>query len=234
MPSMLIPAAIGFGISSLSGGSRGGGGGSIQQVDKLTPEQEQLVAQLVGKAGTAIAGVTGATIPGMEFAPGGPSQLQQQAFGMAGQDISQMMAPVGQFAQEMFQQETIPGIMGALGAQGMARSSGAADILGRQGRNLSMGLAAQFAPMQFQQPGMMAGLGGIQRGIGEEQTQFGLQRFMAAAQEQDPRLGFIGPAFTSAYDTAVQQGFYQPNIGTQLLGAIGPGIGSYYGAQAGR
>ena len=122
--------------------------------------------------------------------------------------------------------------MGALGAQGMARSSGAPEILGRQARNLSLGMAAQFAPMQFQQPGMMAGLGGVQRGIGEEQTQFGLQRFMAGAPEQDPRLGFIGPAFTSAYDTAVQQGFYQPNIGTQLLGAIGPGIGSYFGAQA--
>ena len=172
-------------------------------------------------AGPAIGAVTEATIPGMEFAPGGASPLQQQAFGMAGQDIGQMMAPVGDYAQNMFQQETIPAIMGALGSQGMARSSGAADILGRQGRNLSMGLASQFAPMQFQQPGMMAGLGGMQRGIGEEQTQFGLQRFMAGTPEQDPRLGFIGPAFTSAYDTAVQQGFYSPGLGTQILGAIG-------------
>ena len=202
-------------------------GQSITQVEKLTPEQRRLVALLSGKARPAIEGITGATIPGMEFAPGGPSPLQQQAFGMAGQDISQLMAPVGDYAQNMFQQETIPAIMGALGSQGMARSSGAPEILGRQGRNLSMGLASQFAPMQFQQPGMMAGLGGLQRGIGEEQTQFGLQRFMAGAPEADPRLGFIGPAFTSAYDTAVQQGFFSPGLGTQLLsegGQIGMGM----------
>ena len=204
-------------------------GQSVQQVEKLTPEQQRLIALLSQKAGPAIQGVGGATIPGMEFAPGGPSQLQQQAFGMAGQDIGQLMAPVGDYAQNMFQQETIPAIMGALGSQGMARSSGAADILGRQGRTLSMGLAAQFAPMQFQQPGMMAGLGGLQRGIGEEQTQFGLQRFMAGAPEADPRLGFIGPAFTSAYDTAVQQGFFSPGLGTQLLQFGGNVLGGMAG-----
>ncbi len=196
-------------------------GQSVQQVEKLTPEQQRLIALLSSKAAPAIQGVGGATIPGMEFAPGGPSPLQQQAFGMAGQDISQLMAPVSQFAQQQFGQEYVPAIMGALGAQGMARSSGAPEILGRQARNLNLGMAAQFAPMQFQQPGMMAGLGGIQRGIGEEQRGFGLQRFMAGTPEQDPRLGFIGPAFTSAYDTAVQQGFMSPGLGTQLLGAGG-------------
>lgn len=224
--NFLVPAAIGFGASSLMGGGGGGGSsGSIQQVPKLTAEQEQLVALLGRTARPAISGVTGPTIPGMEFAPGGPSPLQQQAFGMAGQDISQMMRPVSQFTQQQFEQEYIPSIMGALGAGGMARSSGAPEILGRQARNLNLGMAAQFAPMQFQQPGMMAGLGGIQRGIGEEQRGFGLQRFMAGAPEQDPRLGFIGPAFTSAYDTAVQQGYYEPSIGSQLLGLGGSVLG---------
>lgn len=188
-----------------------------------------------GRAAPAIEAVGGATIPGMEFAPGGPSQLQQQAFGAAGAlpgmfapgegGISQAMAPVSQFAQTQFEEEYTPAIMGALGREGMARSSGAPEILGRQARNLNLGMAAQFAPMQMQaqlgMPGMMAGLGGQQRGIGEEQTQFGLQRFMAGAPEQDPRLGFIGPAFTSAYDTAVQQGFYQSGLGSQLLSAGG-------------
>lgn len=222
--SALIIGGSMVGASAL-GGRGGGGGGSIQQVPKLTPEQERLVALLGRKATPAIEAVTGPTIPGMQFAPSGPSPLQQQAFGMAGQDISQMMAPVSQFAQQQFGQEYIPAIMGALGAQGMARSSGAPEILGRQGRNLGMGLAAQFAPMQFQQPGMMAGLGGLQRGIGEEQREFGLGRFMAGAPEADPRLGFIGPAFTSAYDTAVQQGFYKPSLGSQLLGFGGSLLG---------
>jgi len=180
----------------------------------------------------------------MEFAPGGPSPLQEQAFGMMGQlpgmfegGIQQMMQPVGEFARQGFQQETIPAIMSALGAGGMARSSGAANILGREGRNLELGLASQFAPMQLQSqqmqmglPGMMAGMGGLQRGIGEEQTQFGLSRFMAGTPEQDPRLGFIGPAFTSAYDTAVQQGFMSPGLGTQLLAAGGSALGGYFGA----
>lgn len=235
----ILGGGAALGLGALSGGGGGGGGGGIQQVGKLTPIQEKLVALLGRQATPAISGVTGATIPGMEFAPGGPSGLQQQAFGMAGQlpgmfapgpgGISQAMAPVSEFAQQQFQQETIPSVMGALGAGGMARSSGAADILGRQGRNLGLGLAAQFAPMQFQgqmgMPGMMAGLGGMQRGIGEEQTQFGLQRFMQGAPEQDPRLGFIGPAFTSAYDTAVQQGYYKPSIGSQLLGFGGSLLG---------
>lgn len=190
------------------------------------------MALLTQKAAPAISGVGGATIPGMEFAPGGPSGLQQQAYGMAGQDISQMMRPVSDFAQNIFQQETIPSIMSALGAGGMARSSGAANILGREGRNLGMGMAAQFAPMQFQQPGMMAGLGEQQRGIGEEQTQYGLNRFMMGAPEADPRLGFIGPAFTSAYDTAVQQGFMSPGLGTQLLGAGSSAAGAYFGAMS--
>lgn len=222
MTALIIGGSM-LGASALGG--RGGGGGSVQQVEKLTPEQQRLVALLTGKAAPAISGVQGATIPGMQFAPGGPSPLQQKAFGMAGQDISQMMRPVSQFAQQQFEQEYTPAIMGALGAHGMARSSGAPEILGRQARNLNLGMAAQFAPMQFQQPGVMAGLGGLQRGIGEEQTQFGLQRFMAGAPEADPRLGFIGPAFTSAYDTAVQQGYYKPGIGSQLLGFGGSLLG---------
>lgn len=228
-------------------------GQSVQQIEKLTPEQQRLVSLLAGRAAPAIERVPmRATVPGMEFQPGGPSQLQQQAFGQMGalpgqmefdpSQIESAMAPVGEFARQGFQQETIPSIMGALGTEGMARSSGAAGILGREGRNLELGLAAQFAPMQYaglqaslgrqmQIPGMTAQMGQVERGIGEEQRQFGLQRFMAGAPEASPRLGFIGPAFTSAYDTAVQQGFYAPGVGTQLLGALGGAAGGYYGAR---
>lgn len=220
-------------------------GQKTQQVSKLTKEQERLVNLLAKQAIPAVSGVQGPTVPGMEFAPGGPSPLQQQGFDLAGQmpgmfapgpgGISQAMAPVADFANMNFRQQTIPSIMGALGAQGMDRSSGAAQMLGREGRNLNLGMASQFAPMQMQgqmgMPGMMAGLGQQQRGIGEEQTQFGLQRFMGAAPEQDPRLGFIGPAFTSAFDTAVQQGQYSPGVGSQLLGALSGGLGGYFGSR---
>lgn len=190
----------------------------------------------------AIQGVGPATVPGMEFAPGGPSGLQQQAFGLAGQlpgqmqfdpsQITSAMKPVGDYAMNLFQNRIAPDIMSSLGGAGVARASGAATELGRAGESLASGISAQFAPMQFgaqqaalgrqfQLPSLIGGLGGQQYGIGEAQRQFGLDRFMAKAPEADPRLGFIGPAFTSAYDTAVQQGFYKPGLGTQILGAFG-------------
>ena len=102
-------------------------GQSVQQVEKLTPEQQRLIGLLTKAAGPAIGRVEGATIPGIEFAPGGPSPLQEQAFGMAGQlpgmfegGIQNIMQPVGEFARQGFQQETIPAIMGALGAAAIA------------------------------------------------------------------------------------------------------------------
>ena len=232
-------------MGCFSGGVKGQ---SVQQVSKLTPEQQQLVSLLTQQAAPAISGITGATIPGMEFAPGGPSPLQQQAFGLAGQlpqqmafdpsQITQQFQPTADFARQGFQQETIPAIMSALGFGGGARSSGAANILGREGRNLELGLASQLGQQQFgaqqaalgrqmQIPGMVGQMGGVQQQFPEAQRQFALQQFMAGAPEADPRLGFIGPAFTSAYDTAVQQGFYSPGLGSQILGALG-GAGAAY------
>jgi hypothetical protein len=216
------------------------------QVDKLTPAQTQLVAQLAGKAGPAIAGVTGATIPGQEFAPGGPSALQQQAFGLPGfgqaqqafqgsfdpSAIAQNFQPTADFARQGFREQTIPSILGALGQQGAARSSGASDLLGRAGRNLELGLASQLGQQQqaglqraFQAPGQalgfaqqIAGLGQQQQAFPEAQRQFDLSNFFAASPEQDPRLGFIGPAFTSAFDTVNQQ--RSGGVGSQLAGPL--------------
>jgi len=70
----------------------------------------------------------------------------------------------------------------------------------------------------MQMPEILSGLGQAQYGISDAQRQYGLQQFMAGAPEADPRLGFIGPAFTSAYDTAVQQGQFSSGLGSQLLG----------------
>lgn len=232
-------------------------GQSAQQVSKLTPEQEQLVALLGRQATPAIEAITGATIPGAEFAPGGPSPLQQQAFGLAQQlpgqlqfdpnRIAQQFQPVAEFARRGFQEETIPAIAGAAGFSGTARSSGFQDILAREGRNLELGLASQLGRQQIgaferaqdrtgQLPGVLAGIGGLQRALPEEQRQFRLQQFQAAAPEADPRLGLLGPAFTSPFDTAVQQGFASPGIGSQLLGAaseILPAAGAIAGSLGG-
>lgn len=200
------------------------------------------------KASPAIQAVTGATIPGQEFAPGGPSPLQQQAFGLAEQlpgfqdlpafqadpaSVQRQFQPIADFARQGFQEETIPAIAGAAGFGGTARSSGFRDILARQGRNLELGLGAQLAGFQQgalgrqaqlpgiagQTAGQVAGLGGLQQSFPEAQRQFGLRQFLAGSPEQDPRLGFIGPAFTSPFDTAVQQGFSAgPGLGSQLIG----------------
>ncbi len=210
-------------------------------VATLTPAQSDLVAQLAGQAKPAIAAVGGATIPGQEFAPAGPSPLQQQAFGLAQQlpqqlafdpqRVAQQFQPVADFARQGFQQETIPAIAGAVGFGGGARSSGFQDILARQGRNLELGLAAQLGQQQFgafnqaqqfqqQLPGQLAGLGQLQQSFPEAQRQFDLQNFLVGAPESDPRLGFIGPAFTSAFDTAITQ--RGAGLGAALLtGAVG-------------
>ncbi len=227
-------------------------GQSVQQVPKLTPEQQQLVALLAQQATPAVQGVTGATIPGQEFAPGGPSPLQQQAFGLAGQlpgfqnlpafqqsdpnQIAQQFQPTADFANFNFQNRTIPAIANAAGFGGGARSSGFQDILARAGQGLNLGLGAQLGQQQFgaqqaafgrqaQLPGIaggiagqVAGLGGLQQSFPEAQRLFGLQQFQAGAPEADPRLGFLGPAFTSSFDTAVQQGSFQPSFASQILG----------------
>ena len=215
-------------------------GQSVQQVPKLTPEQEQLVALLAKQATPAVEAVTGATVPGQEFAPGGPSQLQQQAFGLGAQlpglpafqadfpSVQQQFQPIADFARQGFREETIPAIAGAVGFGGGARSSGFQDILAKQGRNLELGLSAQLAGFQQgalgrqtqlpQVAGQLAGLGGLQGSFPEAQRLFGLQQFQAGTPAADPRLGFLGPAFTSSFDTAVQQGFFEPSLISQLAG----------------
>lgn len=218
-------------------------GQGSEQIPTLTPGQLQLLNQLTGFVSGQI-GQPG-RVPGAELGPVGPSDLQSQAFGLAGQlpqqfdpnAISSAMAPVGQFAQNQFREETIPDIMSALGGIGAARSSGAAEVLGRKGRDLNLGLAAQFGPMQFQAqqahmarqaqvPGQIANLGAVQRGIGAEQQQFDLDRFMAADPSRNQALGLLPQTLgTSAFDTAVFQGFRQPHFLEATAGGIGGAVG---------
>jgi hypothetical protein len=223
-------------------------GQGAQQVPTLLPSQQALLSQLTGFIGGQI-GRPG-MVPPAQLGPVGPSGLQQQAFGLAGQlpqqgfdpnAINQAMAPVGAFARNQFQNELIPDIMSALGGVGAARSSGAADLLGRQARSLDLGIASQFAPMQFQAqqadlnrqfqlPGMLAGLGGLQRGIGTEQQQFNLERFLASDPSANRALGLLPQALgTSAFDTAMFQGFRNPSRSE----IMSPGAGSAAGGAAG-
>jgi hypothetical protein len=238
-----------------------GGGGSeteIVQQSAIRPGQQGSLDALT-KFLTPLIGEPG-RVPGMEFAPLGPGQLQQQAFALPGfgqaqqafqqslgfdpAQVAQQFAPTAQAARQGFQQELIPAIQGALGAQGAARSSGAADILGREARNLELGLAGQLGQQQFaaqqaaqqrgfQAPGQalsaasqIANLGQLQRGIGQERRGFELQRFNL----QDP---LSSRAIPFALQASGLQSFQQPGIipgqpglGQQLLPLAGSVLGA--------
>ncbi len=238
MPSVFLPAAVGFGASQLFGGGGGGGqttGQGISPTSTLTHGQRGILDQIINFAGPSI-GQAG-RVPPSRFGPPGASALQQQAFGLAGQlpqqfspgQIQQNFQPTADFARQGFQQETIPAIMAALGRSGTARSSGAANILGREGRNLELGLASQLGQQQFsnldrllQVPGQVANIGSLQRGIESEGRQFGLSQFLAA----DPfRSGAVNLGLQSAGIPAQEniafQGFRQPSTLESILPAAG-------------
>lgn len=252
-----IAPALGFAAGSLFGG--GGGGSSTQVIPQSTirPGQEGLIDALSAFLRPQIG--QDPRVPGAELGPVGPGALQQQAFGLPGFGQAQQafqgsfdpaaiqanFQPTADFARQGFREQTIPSILGALGQAGAARSSGAADILGRAGRNLELGLSAQLGQQQqaglqraFQAPGQalsfasqIANLGGIQRGIGAEQQAFDLQRF----QLQDP---LRNPALNLSLQAAGQQSFGEPGIiqGTpgflqQLLPLAGQVVGAAGQAQ---
>jgi len=205
-----------------TGGSAGGaGGGGFRGILERARQGQNLDAfSSTSGMGDAWPG----TAPPTELGPVGPSPLQQQAFGLGGQlpDIMSQMKPVSRFATEMFGQQLVPQVMAGLGGVGAARSSGAANILGREARNLSLGLGAQFAPMQFQVPGQMAALGGQQRGISQEQQGFDLARWQAQQPWQDPALNFLGTALgTPAFTNVGFQGAYRPGTMETLAGPLG-------------
>ncbi|KKN06086.1 hypothetical protein LCGC14_1080780, partial [marine sediment metagenome] len=145
--SSLLPLLGGIGGGLALGGAFGGDGGSaasVQQLSNLSPAQTGLQQQIIESVKGGI-GQPRTRLTPSSLGPIGPSALQQQAFGLGSQlpgqlgfdpaQIAQQFAPTAAFARQGFQQEIIPAIMAALGAQGAARSSGAANILGRQGRN---------------------------------------------------------------------------------------------------
>lgn len=235
---------INLGIAVAAGAMISGSGGGrttgqrVQQEDLRTPEQLDLLNKILGLAGPGI-GQPG-RVPPSSLGPVGPSGLQRQAFGMARKmpgmfpsDIRSMMQPVGQYSKALFGQEMVPEIMSALGREGMARSGGAANILGKQARNLNLGLASQFAPMQLglsqaraALPQQMANIGSLQRGIGGERQSFDLARYMQQDPMRSPavNLGLQGIGIPTQENIAFQ-GFRQPSMMESLLPAVGTVVG---------
>ncbi len=253
----LIPAALGFGAGSLFGG----GGGSQTQVvpqSSIRGGQEALIDRLAGFLRPQIGQEP--RVPGAELGPVGPSQLQQQAFGFAGQlpsflqgpafqqfdpgQITQQFQPTADFARQGFREETIPAIAAAVGAAGGARSSGFQDIIARQGRNLELGLASQLGQQQFgaQQAllGRQAQLPGLAGQLGTQLANIGgLQRGIGAEQQafdlqrfqqQDP---LRNRALGLSLQTSGLQTFQEPGIipGTPgTLQQLLPLAGQVFGA----
>lgn len=252
-------------LGALGGSLFGGGGGGGQQSQiipqsAIRPGQEGLLDQITQFLGGQI-GQRGRVDPS-QAGPLGPSSLQRLAFGLPGfgqaqqafgeslgfdpEQVTQQFQPTADFARQGFREQTIPAIQGALGAQGAARSSGAADILGRAGQNLELGLAGQLGQQQFaaqqaaqqrgfQAPqaalgaaGQIANLGAARRNIFEQQRQFQLNRFRQADPLANPalRLGLQAAGTPTLSEPAVLEG--TPGlaqqllpIGGQLLGAAG-------------
>jgi len=247
-----IGAGLGFLGTSLLGGGGGGGvsGQSTQQLPRLTYGQQQLLTGLTSRLRSEL--FLPGRVPPSELGPPGPSPLQQQAFGVAGQLPQQMafdpqaiqgaMEPVGQYAQNLFEQQLAPSAMAIAGQQGTARGSGVLDRLGRIGAGLSSDIAAQFGPMQFaaqqaaqqrqlQVPGMMQNIGAIQRGIPAEQQAFERERFMGADPFRNPALQYLPTALgTIPFDVVQQPGFRQPSMMESMLPALGTLGGSIFGA----
>lgn len=96
-----------------------------RQISNLTPEQQNLISQLL---------------------PMLSQQFGQQQGGFA---------PIAQQAREQFQQQTVPGLAERFTALGARGSSGFAQALGQAGAGLESGLAAQEAQFGQQQQGQL-------------------------------------------------------------------------------
>ncbi len=143
-----------------------------------------------------------------------PGQIGQQQGqlaqvpGQLGLQQGQLAQILGQLGLQQGQLAQVPGQLGLQQGQ-LAQIPGQLAAQGAQLGGLSTGLLSQ-----------LFGVGGLQRSFPEQQRIFDLQRFEAGAPERDPRLGFVGPAFTSAFNTAVQQGFSSPSLASQLAGPL--------------
>jgi len=247
--NMLKDSLGGLGHSSIF--MRFLGGGGSESVSRFTRGQSNIFKKIMRDMALPEIGEPGPSYSGRRVAPFAP--LQEQAFKFAGglpqtvqaeafqpadsAQIERQFQPTAQFARRGFQQETIPAIMAALGAQGMARSSGAADILGRQGRNLELGLADQLGRQQFgaqqaalsrqaqvpalssQLSSQLANLGVMQRGLKQEQIGAGREQFMEQQPIYNPSLG-LATSLLDVQPFAISQ--KAPGFGQQLATSFLP------------
>ena len=261
--------AVGGGMlaGKMMGGGGGGGssGGSVQQVETLMPEQKNLLKKIIQQVLPQI-GKPGEVYPGQMYP--GISPIQQQSFGMAGNvlgpsgsamdmlsqagrfdpaDINAAMAPVGDFARSIFG-DLSKDIAGRYGAIDSAQSSALPQALAKEARNVSLGLGAQFAPMQFgaqqaaqnrlipaagamaQNVGQLQNIGAVQRGISGEQLQEPYAKYQMAQAQPRQIQQYLGPALmTPGFGNIGFEGVRQPSILESLLPALGSAFGGYLG-----
>lgn len=222
---------------------------SVQQVETLSPQQNQLL-QALSQQQQGLLNAPGQRFPGDIVPQAG--QLSQQLFGAAPGLIGQSQQALGQFGQPLttqglqqgsqpfldslqgqFQNQVVPQIANQFGALDSARSSGLADRLGRAGSQLPGQAQQQF--LNQRNIGFQQGLQGLQAGAGIAGRQDLLNQMFAQGQFQnfqlgqpgaDPRTRNLGQALgTPAFGNFGIPGTQTPSLFSQVAPAIGPLLG---------
>lgn len=190
--------------------------------------------------------------------PGGIGAAQGQAMGTLGKflggDGSSMLDPVYQYGRKLWSEDIVPSVMERFAGMGTAASGGAQKALSRAGERFGLGMMGTMAPMELQARGQqlqavpmagdvaqwqipaiqsLMGLGGVQRGVGEQQLGAQAQQWQEAQPYANPMLQFLGsvlPYGAPAFENIVKP--ESAGMGYSLLTGMAPGVGQGMG-QAG-
>jgi hypothetical protein len=153
------------------------------------------------------------------------------------QQITSAMQPVGDYARSLYG-DLSKDIAGRFGTIGAGRSSALPQALAKEARNLSLGINAQFAPMQYQgyqsalgrqmqMPGQIANIGALQRGIPAESQAFELSRYMQQDPARSPYMSLgLQAAGIPTQENIAFQGYRQPSMLESVLPAMGQMVGA--------
>lgn len=169
---LLRPGESGTTVKAMPFARFGGGGGTkVEQADRYTQAQKDVLNKLAQTALPEI-GMPGPSYGGQRLAE--PSAFQTGAFDIAGmaptgrrqfgqfqrgleniatQDINKLLAPTQQYVGRLWQEDIAPSVMEQFAGMGAAESGGAARALGRAGERTALGLASTLAPYQLQAQG---------------------------------------------------------------------------------
>lgn len=230
----------------------------VEQHQLLTGPQQQLLNAMMANIGTQI-GQPGpyATPQGQQLL--GPSPLQTQAFGYAGQLPGQIQSlfspflnqspqdlfdPISAYTSRVFERDIVPQITGRFGNLDAADSSVLQRELSRAGSDLALGMGAQFAPLALQQQGLnlQGSLGaanaysqipGLLSGLGGAQRGLGMEQFEQAQAYMNPYLRYLPAVLPYGQPVLENIAIGQPaGLGRELLAGGIQGLSTAVGMGA--